>query len=94
MVNINFPGVAPIVDGLAGYRNWVGSKSRGVRMVVFLATLVVMGAVGLAVPTLQATIGVLLTQVLTWAVLLAALYTWYALARSLRSSPAGSRGGS
>lgn len=67
----------------AGYRAWVRSQNR---ILVTLAPLFVLGVLGTYVDTIQATIGVQLTQVLYWAVLLLSLYTWGILVGSIVSS--------
>lgn len=75
----SIPGLA----ALTNYRDWVGSQSRGARVGLFVVIFVALGAVGLAVDALQGTIGAIPTQIITWIVFLAALYTAYALVRSL-----------
>lgn len=71
-----------------GYRNWVIDGSRAARAALLVGVFVLMGVVGLAVGSLQTTIGVVATQVVTWILLLFALYTLYAIGRSV----VGSRG--
>lgn len=75
----------PVLGQLQSYRDWIGSQSFGMGLLIVVASFVVMGAVGLAVDTLQSTIGALLTQLITWIVLLGVLYTIYAFVRSLLS---------
>lgn len=73
------PGIAPLTN----YRDWVGNQSRGARVGILLGVFVVFVVFGNAIDALNGAIGSLPTQVLTWIVFLAMLYTVYALVRSL-----------
>ena len=75
--------VEQAANKLRAYRAWAGGHSRLGRVLLFVGTLFAMMLVGLAVPTLQATVGVAVTMVLSWAVFLVVLYTWYALGWSV-----------
>ena len=75
--------MARVSDPATGYRDWVMGGSRAVRATLLVGVFVLLGVVGLAVESLQTTIRVLATQVVTWIVLLFALYTLYAIVRSV-----------
>lgn len=62
------------------YGRWVTSQSRSARVMMAIATPVLLGVYGLGVETLQATIGDIPTMILSWVVLLLAVYTLVMLA--------------
>ena len=76
-------GAARVTGTITGYRDWAMAQSLAMRVLLAVGMLILLGIVGLAVPTLQATIGVILTMAVSWVALLFALYTWYAVGRSL-----------
>ena len=76
-------GLSRVTGTVTGYRDWVMGQSLVVCILLAIGMLVVLGIIGLAVPTLQAAIGGILTMAITWMALLFALYTWYAVGRSL-----------
>lgn len=57
------------------YPSWVSKQSRRGKVGIGVLTPVLLLAFGSQVETLQATIGVLLTQVVTWVLFAFALYT-------------------
>lgn len=61
---------------------WIEAKSALGRLLVLVGAVVLLGVVGLAVATLQATIGALATQIITWAVLLFVLLIAFVVVRS------------
>lgn len=71
-----------IRDNLGRLSQWIETKSALVRLAVLVGAVVLLGAVGLAVTALQATIGALAAQVLTWVVLLFVLFVAFVVVRS------------
>ena len=72
-----------MANRLTDFRQRIERQSRGARAALVIGMVALLGVVGLAVPTLQAAVGELVTMVITWAVLLFALYVAYAAVRPL-----------
>ena len=67
---------------LTDYRNWVMTSSLAIRGLIFVGVLVAFFAFGLGQETVSAALPSLLVQLVYLVVLLAMVYTLYALGRS------------